>query len=214
MIKPFYSDPSVVIYHGDARELTTYVASMQPVNAFITDPVYEDQPYDVYAQMLALTSGPVISFGSAPMMARDLQHFPLDPDRILIWAPKFTLSHTMKYGIAYRYHPIYTWRLPQKHDGPIWDVIDIPTERITSTQRKRGQRSVFWEHAWTKPLALMRLLVQIVPEHALIVDNFCGTGTTLRAAKDTGRRAVGIECDERACEIAALRMSQEVLPGV
>ena len=48
-------------------------------------------------------------------------------------------------------------------------------------------------------------------EDGAVLDPFCGTGTTLRAAKDQGKRAVGIEIEERYCEIAAKRMAQEVL---
>lgn len=68
-------------------------------------------------------------------------------------------------------------------------------------------------HPNEKPLALTRLFLELHSvESDLILDPFMGSGTTLVAAKQLGRRAIGIEIEERYCEIAVQRLSQEMLP--
>ena len=67
-------------------------------------------------------------------------------------------------------------------------------------------------HPTQKPLTLMTELVSLFTDPGeTILDPLMGSGTTLRAAKDLGRKAIGIEIEERYCEIAAKRLAQEVL---
>ena len=69
------------------------------------------------------------------------------------------------------------------------------------------------DHPTPKPIALAKLFISLHSEAPdIILDPFMGHGTTLRAAKDMGRKAIGIEIEEKYCEIAANRMCQEVLP--
>ena len=68
-------------------------------------------------------------------------------------------------------------------------------------------------HPTPKPIDIMQYIVRLsCRPGGTVLDPFCGGGTTLRAAKNLGRKAVGVDVDERACEIAARRMLQEVLP--
>jgi site-specific DNA-methyltransferase (adenine-specific) len=68
-------------------------------------------------------------------------------------------------------------------------------------------------HPCPKPLKWITWAVQRGSELGqVILDPFMGSGTTLRAAKDLGRRAIGIEIEERYCEVAASRLQQECLP--
>lgn len=104
------------------------------------------------------------------------------------------------------YVPTHEWimilakpafRLRDKGASGVGDVWYVPQESGT-------------EHPAPFPIGLpLRAMETTKP--GLVVDPFSGSGTTLRAAKETGRPAIGIEIEERYCEIAAKRLSQEVL---
>jgi site-specific DNA-methyltransferase (adenine-specific) len=70
-----------------------------------------------------------------------------------------------------------------------------------------------YPHPCPKPYKIWKkLFLKGVHEEGIILDPFLGSGTTLRIAKDLNRKAIGIEINEKYCEIAAQRLSQEVLP--
>lgn len=88
-----------------------------------------------------------------------------------------------------------------------------PTERGPSSWQKFNTEVGF--HPTQKPMKLMEYLVATYTnEGDDILDPFMGSGTTLVAAKLAGRKAIGIEIEERYCEIAANRLAQGVLFGV
>lgn len=68
------------------------------------------------------------------------------------------------------------------------------------------------EHIAQKPHEVLEWILQVVPPHAMVLDPFMGTGSTLRAAKNLGHPCIGIDVDEASCRIAVERLRQEVLP--
>lgn len=109
--------------------------------------------------------------------------------------------------------------------GAVADRLKTGNRRADTSLSPLGKR---WGDVWTdpspglgfqshsrlhpneKPLSVMQRLLQVVAPGA-ILDPFMGSGTTLVAAKSLGRPSIGYEIEERYCEIAATRCSQEVL---
>jgi site-specific DNA-methyltransferase (adenine-specific) len=91
--------------------------------------------------------------------------------------------------------------VPTIYDKGIGNVLKFPRQEPV-------------DHPSPKPEGLMQKLVSAVaPVDGLVMDPFAGSGTTLRAAKNVGRRAVGVEFEERYCQIAAERLAQDCLFG-
>lgn len=82
---------------------------------------------------------------------------------------------------------------------------------LNGVYRKTSPRGAGKVHIAEKPLDLMKWLVPLCPEGGIVLDPFAGSGTTLLAAKELGRKSIGIELEERYCEIAAERCRQYAL---
>lgn len=94
----------------------------------------------------------------------------------------------------------WKWEQASVGHGTIW--------RIARKQQQQGK-----EHPVAFPIAIpARCIAAASDAHDVVLDPFMGSGTTLRAAKDLGRKAIGIEMDEKWCEFAVKWMSQCVLP--
>jgi DNA modification methylase len=81
---------------------------------------------------------------------------------------------------------------------------------MTPHNRVRAQicRDIYTEHPSQKPIQLIRLLISESGCTNTVLDPFCGSGTTLVAAKQLGRKAIGIEISEKYCQIAVDRLRQ------
>lgn len=89
-----------------------------------------------------------------------------------------------------------------------WDTGNDVTSRFVTERRNT--------HPTVKPLALMEYLCKLVkmPEYNLILDPFCGSGTTLLACCNLGIKSIGIDSDEKSCEIAASRCATDTIERI
>ena len=197
---PYYQDDAVTIWHGDARVI---LPTLEPVDLVLTDPPYgigfAGQP--TKWQRLA---------GQAPE-AWDDETIP-DLGFVLAMGKEACVWG----GNYYHLPPSRGWLAWVKPDSPpsmgsvelAWTSVDQNAKHIVWSIGATNAERV--GHPTQKPLRVMLWCLGHLPGQT-ILDPFMGSGTTLRAAKDLGRKAVGIEIEERYCEIAAKRMAQEVL---
>jgi site-specific DNA-methyltransferase (adenine-specific) len=104
--------------------------------------------------------------------------------------------------------------------GEAWEAILYGMKGRRSLNGKRPRTVIRYDwsatmdpvHPTVKPVPLLRILIAFSTDKGeVVLDPFCGSGTTLRAAKDLDRRCIGVELEERYCERAANRLRQEVL---
>ena len=153
--------------------------------------------------LLRICFGPVLCWGSAPKILENGNRFSEKHQRLIIWAPSFTLSKTMSNGMFWRWLPIFAWRLPKKHKGPTFDIMYHSCSGHD-----------WWYHPGTRPLNVMVDLCGLASPESIIIDPFCGSGTTCVAAKKLGRKFIGIELVEKYADIARKRIEQTPAPRI
>ena len=210
-MKPYYEDESVVIYNADCRDV---LPQLNKVDLVLTDP-----PYGI-----AYASGRVAETTTAQWMKSEIvgdsDASMRDEVLSMLDAPSLVFG-SWKVAPPAKTKTTLVWDKGDAGSGdlsipwkPSWEMIYVIGDGF-SGHRGSGvlkyvmvtRASMGRVHPNEKPVPLLRELLVKSPE-GTVLDPFMGSGTTLRAAKDLGRKAIGIEIEERYCEIAAKRMSQ------
>ena len=222
MNEPYYSDDHVTIYHGDCLELADLWTC---ADVLVTDPPYgvayvSGGPRINASGVRSVTERKAVA-NDADVTARD--------DVLRLWGGRPALvfgswKRPRPSGVVDRLIWFKRNTNPGLGTNTPWSSADeeiyvigagwvgkrtlgvIPTDEARAGS---GGLAAEIGHPTPKPLDLMRHLLERTT--GIIADPFMGSGTTLRAAKDLGRKAIGIELEERYCEIAARRCAQEVL---
>jgi hypothetical protein len=197
-VSPYYDEDGITIYHGDCREVLPGLA----FDSVVTDPPYygREDLFDTAAvaeAMQAIAARPAFIFWPA------IGDYPLGvPDAVHVWHKAIPIHPRSEIGNAagHQYERILAYGLGAKCE--VFRVAAIMPNFAAC-------RLELTEHPTQKPVDLVRRLVARTED--TVLDPFAGSGTTLRAAKDLGRKAIGIELSEAYCEIAAKRLAQGVL---
>ena len=214
---PYYSDDLVVIYHGDCRELLPFIEA----DVIVTDPPYgrgwrqgalklsgsashpgivgDDDTLSRDA-ILSAWNGPAIAFGDLMLPP------PTGTVQVLVYRkPPNAGTRGAMGGWRRDAEAIYLIGPWPTGLGGRSSVVTTRTPSQGNPSSPQGK----YDHPHAKPVDVMIALV----EHTTgtILDPFMGSGTTLVAARSLNRRAIGIEIEEKYCEIAARRCSQGVL---
>jgi len=218
-MEPYYEHAGITIYHGDCREI---LPQLGPVDLVLTDPPFGVQLSANRPEKMQKHEGTTYTFGEdnedyvrcicVPIIEQCIEKskrvvvtsgtrcawFYPRPATIwcLYWPNGAGRGRWMTFNC---WQPVLCYGESPTRIGAIPDTF------VTTEQAEANG------HPCPKPLPLWkRLLGATSREDDLVLDPFMGSGTTLRAAKDLGRRAIGIEIEEKYCEIAAKRLSQEV----
>jgi len=194
-VKPYYDHNGITIYCGDCREIMPALKA----DALVTDPPYPNNASHFAASIPVSSSVLIRVYTPALVFWTERQRAPLPTPLVAVHIWHRTNVNGREYEPIYHHDPSGVDRRSRiiKH-AAIFDGVGPGCNEYLG-------------HPTQKPVGLMRQLVALTEGHS-ILDPFMGSGTTLVAAKLEGRRAIGIEIEERYCEIAVKRLAQEILP--
>lgn len=210
-MKPYYSDDQVTLYHADCREVTDWLAA----DVLVTDPPYGigwkigNHPKRgsvahsgiVNDEDTSCRDAALSLWGARPAIVFGAWKAPFPPhQQVLIWR-KPPDSGVIGSTTGYR-----------RDTELIFLMGDWPkrsAERSSVLVTDSGMGRYLNGHPHAKPTLLMEQLIEWTT--GLIADPFAGSGSTLVAAKAAGRKAIGVELEERYCELIAKRLDQGVL---
>jgi len=207
-IEPYYRDPQsdIVIYCSDCRDILKFIPD-KSIDLVLTDPPYNVRLADWDRQfsekelntLLCLSKGAVAIFGDSSIKyIRYMLNLLPEAERIYIWHNPFTLTHSE--DAFWQWQPIYVWGKRQ--------LVGLKKDVLTYT----CSDSIGRLHPAQKPEQLIsQLILTGSMAGNLILDPFLGSGTTAYCAKKLGRKCIGIEIEEKYCEIAKQRLSQSVM---
>jgi DNA modification methylase len=216
-LQPYYQHAGITIYHGDSSEILPALAR--------ADLVLTDPPYGI-GRDKGMGGGGHAGFGKMKRRPRSyegewdkerpaedlLRQVAAAGDVAIIWGGQY-FTDVLPVGEKWLVWDKQQW-MPSYSDAELaWTNlpgVSLKMFRQCAAGMMAVERDRY--HPTQKPLALMKWCIRLAPDTARsILDPFMGSGSTLVAAKDLGLSAIGIEREEQYCEVAATRLSQEVL---
>lgn len=201
-LRPYYADESVALYHGDCRAILPLVA--EPV-AVVTD-----QPYGTGWVKGGGRVGEFNARHERPEWdvwdTSWVKHIP-DVRAGAVMGP-YSRTADLRADMPTPNSIVWWRKTNPRPNGPDREPLCVWPAFLPEGIAYEAYNGDTPLHPNQKPLALMLWALGFVPPWLTVLDPFAGSGTTLRAAKDLGRRAIGIEQDERYCEVAATRLAQ------
>jgi site-specific DNA-methyltransferase (adenine-specific) len=225
-MKPYYEEADITIYHGDCRELLPVIGQS---DLTMTDPPYgvTDHAWDqVVEPRHWMTSKGCVCTASEPYATQLINAAPLEFLFDCVWIKNHASNALNSKRMPMRMHErilifgVYSY-FPQKRPRSCEELARLSHDRreqmrfanpgsVLEFPCVHNQSAERTEHPSQKPIDLFSYLIKTYSSGS-ICDPFMGSGSTLVAAKGLGRKAIGIEREERYCEIAANRLRQSVL---
>ena len=216
-MKPYYEANGITIYHGDCR---TVLQTLAPVDLVLTDPPYgiavntDSSRFSGGKGHISKNGNGIGTANGAPVAG---DNEPFDPSFLLAYGTHQVIWGWNNYPDKLPRGASLVWI--KRHDEAFGSFLSDAELAWMSKghgvycRRDLSNNAITRErvHPTQKPVSLMAWCLSFFPGAQLVLDPFMGSGTTLAACKRMGRRAIGIELEERYCEIAARRLSQEVL---